>query len=96
MWTPLAFALSDTGSENGIILKDEEYKGACRVTLEKCSRYYAITCGVYGGMVHTVFCSKETFEDIYLAIKKDLATFIDTDASIDEECAFYDYFTDKY
>ena len=38
---------------------------------------------------------KETRVDQF-AIKKDLATFIDTDASIDEECAFYDYFTDKY
>lgn len=58
--------------------------------------FIEITCGVYGGMVHTVFCSEETFESIYLAIKKDLAHFIDTDSSVDEECAFYDYFTDKY
>lgn len=96
MWTPLAITPSDTGTENGIILKDEEYKQSCRVTLEQCPKYYAITCGVYGGMVHTVFCSKKTFEDTYLEIKKDLANFIDTDTCMTEECAFYDYFTDKY
>ena len=54
MWIPLTFIMNDTGSENGIILRDEEYKGSCRGTLEKCPKYYAISCGVYGGMVHTV------------------------------------------
>ena len=38
-----------TGSENGIIIADEEYKSVCRITLEKCERYYAITCGVSEG-----------------------------------------------
>jgi len=96
MWTPLPFRPNATGSENGIILKDEIYKNACRVTLEKCPRYYAITCGVYGGMVHTVFCSEETHEDIYNAIKQDLSYFADTETSLDEECAFYDFFIDKH
>ena len=35
------------GSEGGNVLADEEYKDSCRITLEKCERYYAITCGVY-------------------------------------------------
>lgn len=43
------------GSENGTILKDEEYNDLCRITLEKCSRYYAVTCGIYGELVHTAF-----------------------------------------
>jgi len=42
-----------TGSEGGLIIADEEYRDSCRITLEKCERYYAITCGVYGGMMHT-------------------------------------------
>ena len=41
-----------TGSEGGLIIADEEYRDSCRITLEKCERYYAITCGVYGGMMH--------------------------------------------
>ena len=35
------------GSENGTILKDEEYNDLCRITLVKCSRYYAVSCGIY-------------------------------------------------
>ena len=33
-----------TGSEGGLIIADEEYRDSCRITLEKCERYYAITC----------------------------------------------------
>ena len=54
MWKNLYMA-GNVGSEGGEILSDEEYKNACRITLEKCEKYYAITCGVYGAMVHTAF-----------------------------------------
>lgn len=50
------------GSEGGIILLDEEYHQSCRITLEKCERYYAITCGIYGSMVHTVFSDQEHYQ----------------------------------
>jgi hypothetical protein len=45
------------GSENGRIILDEKYEGAARITLEKGGRTspFAITCGVYGWMVHTRF-----------------------------------------
>ena len=36
MWNKLVFKPGETGSENGTILKDEEYKESCRITLEKC------------------------------------------------------------
>ena len=45
MWNSVLIP-GETGSENGIIIADEEYKNVCRITLEKCERYYAITCGV--------------------------------------------------
>ena len=47
MWKSLYIA-GATGSEGGIVFSDEEYKKSCRITLEKCQNYYAITCGVYG------------------------------------------------
>ena len=56
MWDNI-YQPDQTGSEGGLIISDEEYKDSCRITLEKCERYYAITCGVYGGMMHTAFCT---------------------------------------
>lgn len=47
MWIPLQEWMGKRGTENGIVIKDEEYKQACRITLEKCKQYYAVTCGVY-------------------------------------------------
>ena len=84
------------GSENGLIILDEEYKGSCRITLEKCERYYAITCGVYGGMMHTAFCNSTQYQETYNNMKKDLQEFIDKDTSDEEEIEFYDWFTSKY
>lgn len=51
MWDNI-YQPDQTGSEGGLIISDEEYKDSCRITLEKCERYYAITCGIYGGMMH--------------------------------------------
>ena len=95
-WTSLYFRPGQTGSEGGIILKDEEYKQSCRITLEKCTRYYAITCGIYGAMVHTAFCSEEDHFSIYEQMKQELATFMERDTTEAEEDEFYHYFTNRY
>ncbi len=49
------------GSENGIVMRDEEYPGCARITLERNSitAPFAITCGLYGWVVHTRFISTE-------------------------------------
>ena len=94
-WRSL-FLPDSCGSEGGIICADEEYEGTCRITLEKCKKYYAITCGVYGEMVHTVFCGAENYQDIYNSMKDDLARFIDSQLAGDEAYAFYDSFCSKY
>lgn len=96
MWTKLVFKPGKTGSENGVILMDEEYKESCRITLEKCSKYYAITCGVYGAMVHTAFCGEDDHIAVYEAMKQELADFIDRKTTEAEEYVFYDHFTSKY
>ena len=95
MWNSVLIS-GETGSENGIIISDEEYKNACRITLEKCERYYAITCGVYGAMVHTVFTDSEHYKDMYDDMKSELQEFLDRDTSALEEEEFYEQFTEKY
>lgn len=95
MWKNL-YLPGKIGSENGEILRDEEYKGSCRITLEKCKKYCAITCGVYGSMVHTAFADDSHYQEIYDAMKNDLQEFIDKDTTYEEELAFYEEFTTKY
>ena len=92
MWKNL-YCPGERGSENGVVLQDEEYKESCRITLEKCPRYYAITCGVYGAMFHTVFPGEADYQQTYNAMKEELAEFIDRETTVEEEMAFYDYFT---
>ena len=84
MWKDLHTS-GETGSEGGIIIKDEEYNHACRITLEKCTKYYAITCGVYGAMMHTAFCNENNYSDIYNAMKNELQEFIIKNTTEDEE-----------
>ena len=95
MWLSLS-TIGCIGSENGEIIADEEYKNSCRITLEKCKRYCAITCGIYGGMVHTAFVDNDHCLEMYEAMKSDLQKFIDKEISYSEEFDFYCEFTSKY
>ena len=64
MWVPFAngSTLGLKGSEEGDILRDEEHPLGSRITLERSTRSapFAITCGIYGQMMHTRFLSNET------------------------------------
>ncbi len=92
MWDDL-FVEGAIGSEGGLILADEAYKDVCRITLEDCGEHYAITCGVYGAMVHTTFAGgRKTYDEM----KKELQDFIDRDTTKDEEYEFYSYFIQKF
>lgn len=83
--------------EGGVVLDDEEYKGQCRITRERCEKYDAITCGVYGGMVHTAFSDQEDSLDLLERMKADLKQFIDADIEdFDDELAFFEKFVDTY
>lgn len=71
--------LGQAGSENGIILRDEEHPVGARITLEKDGfQPFAITCGIYGMlMVHTTFASEEEVAFAkYEAMKSDLSKFL--------------------
>ena len=97
-WITLDKEIGTVGSEGGTIIRDEEYEQSCRVTLEKCPKYYAITCGVYGAMVHTVFLGESDCNAKYGEIKLDLQNFIDRidEMTEDERIDFYEAFCDKY
>jgi hypothetical protein len=64
------------GSEEGVILRDEEHPDGARITLERDARAipFAITCGIYGWMVHTHYCGTlAEAERDYAAMKAELA-----------------------
>ncbi len=72
--------LGQKGSEDGIILRDEEHTDLARVTLERdgTTAPFAITCGVYGWLVHTIFLrdqtiGQETFEKVKVELEKIIA-----------------------
>ncbi len=95
MWKSL-YTADTKGSDGGIIIADEEYKNSCRITLEKCEKFYAVTCGVYGAMVHTAFSDSENYQALYDEMKKELQEFIDTETTEKEELDFYDHFCSKF
>jgi hypothetical protein len=53
--------LGSAGSEDGTIVRDEEHSDGARITLERDTPRvpFAITCGVYGWVVHTRFLTTE-------------------------------------
>jgi hypothetical protein len=62
-WYPFenGATLGQKGSENGEILRDEEHPLEARITLERDGTVapFAVTCGIYGCMLHTRFFSLE-------------------------------------
>ncbi len=53
--------IGQKGSEEGIVVRDEEHPLGARITLEREARIapFAITCGIYGWMMHTRYFSSE-------------------------------------
>ena len=61
------------------MVADEEYRGACRITLERdvSSGIAAITCGIYGWMMHTRhFSDLDAARQAYDTMKIDLARIV--------------------
>lgn len=80
-WYPFeaGSTIGKTGSENGIILHDEEYRGGARITLERDGYTpFAITCGIYGWMVHTrFFATEQKADEAFEVMKVELARLVD-------------------
>lgn len=85
--------IGQTGSEGGVILKDEEATDYARITLEQ-ARYFAITVGLYGVLVHTAFASSlEEATQKYNAMKAALEA---APKDNDDLYAWCDAFTDRF
>ena len=67
--------IGQQGSEQGVIERDEEHELGARISLERGCRVapLAITCGIYGWMMHTrFFGSQEEALAQYEAMKNRL------------------------
>ena len=65
-----------SGSEDGIIIRDEIYARRARITLESETPIapFAITCGIFGWMVHTRYFGTRAQADAEFAkMQKELA-----------------------
>jgi hypothetical protein len=81
-WQPFeaGTSIGERGSEDGVILRDDGYQGEARITLERDggAAPFAITCGVYGWMVHTRFFSTlAEAEREYALMQPELAAIAD-------------------
>jgi hypothetical protein len=79
--------LGKRGSEEGTMVRDEEYSLGARISLERDCRAapFAITCGIHGWMLHTrFFSSKFEAETQYEAMKSALAVLLEVAAKTAE------------
>jgi hypothetical protein len=84
-WYPFdnGATLSQKGSEEGVIMRDEEHPSEARITLERDARTapFAITCGIYGCMMHTRFFALESEATAqYDAMKAALSALLRTES----------------
>lgn len=64
MWRPYrdGATVGQRGSEDGIILPDEEHDAGARITLERGGSHgvpFAVTCGIFGWFFHTRLLGSE-------------------------------------
>ncbi len=93
-WNPLD-TVGETGSEGGVILRDLECAG-CRITLEQCAGFCAITCGIGGAFCHTAFCGIAECDTRFAQMLHDLEAFLDSDTAPEQELQFYEQFAARY
>jgi hypothetical protein len=87
--------IGQKGSEEGTILRDEEHPLGSRITLERDGSIapFAITCGIYGCMMHTRFFSRESeaneqYDQMTVAL--DELLFAESDAGPEGSGSFMD------
>ena len=84
MWTQFdsGSSIGITGSEDGVIVLDEEHLYGARVTLERDGSHapWSVTCGIYGAFLHTAFASSEAEgREKYEHMKSDLVRIMQTE-----------------
>ena len=82
-WYPFnnGATLDQAGSEEGVTVHDEEHPLGARITLERAARVapFAITCGIYGCMMHTrFFSSQDEAEAEYGLMKNALSALLES------------------
>jgi hypothetical protein len=82
LWRPFedGATLGLPGSEEGLVVRDEEHPLGARITLERATTVapFAITCGIYGWMMHTRFFSSEPeAESQYDLMKNSLSALLE-------------------
>jgi hypothetical protein len=68
------------GSEGGAMIRDDEHDFGARISLERggATAPFAITCGIYGWMMHTRFFAAEAQAGAaYEAMKVDLGAILE-------------------
>ena len=85
-WYPFdgGSTIGTIGSESGVILHDEEHPAGARITLERDGHTpFGITCGIYGGLVHTAFASSANeASEKYAAMKAQLSEIVTSTGDI--------------
>ena len=85
------YSIGTSGTDGGIIARDEEYNFAARMTIEEDGSFapFSITCTIYGLMSHTRFFSDEAKADEEFArMKVDLErilSLVPADGDADED-----------
>ena len=75
-------SIGKCGSENGVIIRDEENSAGARITLERIEKqgnsFIAITVGIYGWMVHTCYLGRELgAQEVFDTMKLDIVKILD-------------------
>ena len=86
MWHPFenGQSLGKRGSEEGVIVLDEEHAWGARITLERdgSTAPWSVTCGIYGTFMHTAFASSESEgRSKYSDMKRDLVSIMEESSS---------------
>src|SRR5438034_6316937 len=81
-WEPFAggSSIGQTGSEDGVITRDEAHPLGARITLEREPALvpFAVTCGIYGWMVHArYFATEEVAQAAFEEMKPELARLLE-------------------
>jgi hypothetical protein len=81
-------SLGSRGSEEGVIIQDQEHDAGARISLERDARVapFAITCGLYGWFFHTCFFSSQAeAETAFGEMKADMERMIELFPDVEAE-----------
>ena len=77
--------IGSLGSENGIVIRDEEHSNGARLTLESdgVTAPFSITSGVYGEFFHTTFLSsRDKAENEFEVMKTEIHAYLSREKDI--------------